>query len=239
MENTVENTPAKLYERWDVHQRAQHWLMMISFTLLAVTGLVIKYAYTSWAQVLAKVFVNFEILFFLHLAAAVLMILAALYHLIYLIWKVSRRSLRGSMLPTWQDAKDIACNFGLFCGLRKEGPKFAKYSYKEKVDYLAEYWGTPVMIITGFILWYPGTAASFLPRWAIESAHFFHQGEGLLAILVIFIWHLYSVHFSPDFFPMNKVWLTGKVSRAVMEHEYPLELARLEEEEKNSGRQIP
>jgi cytochrome b subunit of formate dehydrogenase len=100
------------------------------------------------------------------------------------------------------------------------------------VDYLAEYWGTPVMVITGFILWFPGTANAYLPRWAIEISHFIHQGEGLLAILVIFTWHLYAVHFVPDYFPMNKVWLTGKVSREVMEHEYPLELARLEREEK-------
>ena len=169
----MENTPAKLYERWDIHQRAQHWLMMISFTLLAITGLIIKFAYTPWAQTLAKIFVTFETLFFIHLAGAVLMIAAALYHLVYLIGKAFRRSLRGTMLPRWQDLKDLACNIGLFCGIRKEGPKFAKYSYKEKVDYLAEYWGTPVMIITGFILWFPGAAASFLPRWAIESATFF------------------------------------------------------------------
>lgn len=235
----MENTPAKLYQRWDLHQRTQHWLMMISFTLLAVTGLLIKFAYTSWAQAIAKIFINFEVLFNVHLAAALLMIFSAGYHLIYLIRKGSRQSLQGSMLPSLKDAQDLVCNIGLFCGVKKEGPKFGKYSYKEKVDYLAEYWGTPVMILTGLILWYPGAAAVFLPRWAIESAHFVHQGEGLLAILVIFIWHLYSVHFTPDFFPMNQVWLTGKVSRAVMEHEYPLELARLEQEEQKDGRQIP
>jgi len=233
----VENTAAKLYDRWDIHQRAQHWLMLVAFTLLAITGLLIKFAYTPWAQAISKVFGTFNILFSIHLAAAVLMILSAVYHLLYLIFKAAKRNLRFTMLPGKKDVTDLVGNLCYLCGIKKAAPTFAKYSYKEKVDYLAEYWGTPVMILTGLILWFPGVAMGILPRWVIESSHFIHQGEGLLAILVIFTWHLYAVHFSPDFFPMNKVWLTGKISREVMEHEYPLELARLEQEEgKADGR---
>ncbi|MDD4753612.1 MAG: cytochrome b/b6 domain-containing protein, partial [Desulfitobacteriaceae bacterium] len=224
-------TAAKLYDRWDIHQRAQHWLMMVAFTLLAVTGLIIKFAFSPIAQAVAKIFGNFETLFFIHLGAAVLMTAGALYHVVYLLIKGSRRQLSGSMLPSWQDVKDLADTIGYYFGLRKEGPRFRKYSYKEKLDYVAEYWGTPVMILSGLILWFPGAAAGIMPGWVIESAHFVHQGEGLLAILVIFTWHIYTVHFSPDFFPMNRVWLTGKVSREVMEKEYPLELDRLEKEE--------
>ncbi|NLI91610.1 MAG: cytochrome b/b6 domain-containing protein [Peptococcaceae bacterium] len=223
---------AKVYDRWDFHQRFQHWLIMLSFTLLAITGLLIKFAFEPWAQSLAKVFGSFEVLFNIHLMAAVIMIVAAVYHIVYLIIKFSQGKLRGTMFPRFQDLKDLYANIGYLTGRTKEGPRFGKYSYKEKVDYLAEYWGTPVMVLTGLILWFPGTANTFLPRWVIESSHFMHQGEGLLAILVIFTWHLYAVHFVPDYFPMNRVWLTGKVSREVMEHEYPLELERMEREEK-------
>lgn len=231
----MENVPAKLYDRWDIHQRAQHWCMMISFTLLAFTGILIKFAYSGWAQSVAKIFGSFEILFAVHLGGAGLMIFSALYHLVYLVVKGFKKQLRGTMLPSFKDLKDIVTNLLFLSGRAKKGPKFAKYSYKEKVDYLAEYWGTPVMIISGLMLMYPGVAAGIFPRWVVASAHFVHQGEGLLAILVIFTWHLYAVHFSPDFFPMNRVWLTGKVDREVMEHEYPLELARLEEEGKGNA----
>lgn len=227
----MENTSAKLYARWDLHQRIQHWMIVVSFTLLAVTGLLIKFAFLPWAQSVARVFGSFEVLFNVHLVSAVLMMVAAGYHIVYLIIKLSKRNLRGTMLPRVQDAKDFYGNIRYLSGVSKEAPKFGKYSYKEKVDYLAEYWGTPVMIISGLILWFPGIANNIMPRWIIESSHFVHQGEGLLAILVIFTWHFYAVHLSPDFFPMNKVWLTGKISREVMEHEYPLELARLEQEE--------
>lgn len=230
----MENVPTKLYDRWDIHQRAQHWMMMLSFGLLAITGLLIKFAYTSWAQVVSRIFGNFEILFGVHLTSAVLLMVTAGYHLIYLGNKAFKGQLRGSMLPGVQDLRDLGKNLSYLVGRSKNPPGFSKYSYKEKVDYLAEYWGTPVMILSGLILWFPGWAAGFMPRWLIECAHFVHQGEGLLAILVIFTWHFYAVHFSPDFFPMNKVWLTGKISREVMKHEYPLELARLEQEEVNA-----
>jgi formate dehydrogenase subunit gamma len=223
---------AKIYERWDFHQRLQHWLMMFSFTLLTITGLTIKFAYQAWAQAVARIFGSFEILFNIHLFAAVVMILGAVYHIVYLIIRFSQGRLRGTMLPRVQDAKDIFGNIGYLTGLSKTAPRFGKYSYKEKADYLAEYWGTPVMVLTGFILWFPAVFNSFLPRWAIECSHFIHQGEGLLAILVIFTWHLFAVHFVPEYFPMNRVWLSGKISREALEHEYALELERLEREGK-------
>lgn len=228
----MEQNKGKVYQRWDIHQRIQHWLIMISFTFLAITGLIIKFAYMSWAQTAVKLFGSFEVMFRIHLVMAVIMTISAVYHIAYLIVKLVQGKLRWTMFPSIKDAKDLVGNLAYMTGLSKEVPRFRKYSYKEKVDYLAEYWGTPVMVLSGLILWFPGVANQFMPKWVIESAHFVHQGEGLLAILVIFIWHLYAVHFAPDFFPMNKVWLTGKVSREVMEHEYPLELERLEQEEK-------
>ncbi|WP_366922536.1 cytochrome b/b6 domain-containing protein [Metallumcola ferriviriculae] len=229
-----------MYKRWDIHQRLQHYLTVISFLSCAVTGIVIKFAYTTWAQSFAKLFGNFNTLFAIHLAGAVIMIIAGVYHLFYLVHRVFKGNLRGTMLPVWKDLKDFALNICFYCGLTRSAPQFAKYSYKEKIDYLAEYWGTPLMIITGLILLYPGKAIAIMPRWVIECSHFAHQGEGMLAFLVIFTWHIYAVHFSLDFFPMNNVWLTGKVSREVMEHEYPLELALIENKEGSlDGREVP
>ena len=95
------------------------------------------------------------------------------------------------------------------------------------------------MVLSGLLLWFPGKAVGIVPKWVIDSSHFFHQDEGMLAMLFIFSIHFYNVHFSPDFFPMNSTWLTGKVNREVMQHEYPLELSRIEEEERNSERKIP
>jgi formate dehydrogenase subunit gamma len=230
--------PTRMYERWDIHQRTQHWLMLSSFILVSVTGIPIKFAYMSWAQSYAQVFGNFEILFGIHKLGAVIMTTSALYHLLYLIIKTITGKLRWTMIPIIKDVRDFALNFAYFCELRAKPAQFKKYSYKEKMDYWAVYWGTPIMVLSGLVLWFPGKAVSFMLQWLIESSHFLHQDEAMLAILFIFSIHLYNVHFSPDFFPMNTTWLTGKVSREIMEHEHSLELVRLEEEEK-SEKQIP
>lgn len=229
---------SKMYQRWDIHQRAQHWLMVSSFIMVAITGIPIKFAYTSWAQSYAKFFVKFEILFGIHKVGALIMMVSAIYHLVYLITKTIVGSLNWTMFPIIKDFKDFFQNILYFIGFKKEAAKYKKYSYKEKMDYWAVYWGTPIMVLSGLVLWFPGKAVTMMPKWVIDSAHYLHQDEGMLAILFIFTIHFYNVHFSPDFFPMNYTWLTGKVSREVMEHEYPLELARIEEEENANEQQI-
>ncbi len=231
--------PTRLYQRWDIHQRVQHWLMLSSFILVSLTGIPIKFAYMAWAQAYAKVFGDFAILFGIHKVGAVMMILSAVYHLLYLIFKAITGNLSWTMIPIIKDFKDFKVNLLYFCGIGAGPARFKKYSYKEKMDYWAVYWGTPIMVFSGLILWFPGMAASYIPQWFIDCSHFLHQDEAMLAILFIFSIHFYNVHFSPDFFPMSFTWLTGKVSRDVMEHEHPLELVRIEEEESNGEKQGP
>ena len=231
--------PTRIYQRWDIHQRAQHWLMLASFILVSITGIPMKFAYTNWGYTFAKIFGSFEILFLIHKIGAVIMIGSAVYHMGYLVFKGVNGKLRWSMMPIIRDFRDFLQNLAYFCGFKKKQAEFKRYSYKEKMDYWAVYWGTPIMALSGLVLWFPGKAISILPKWAIDSSHYLHQDEAMLAILFIFSIHFYNVHFSPDSFPMNSTWLTGKVSREVMEHEHPLELVQMEEEEKQREKQIP
>lgn len=229
---------SEMYKRWDMHQRIQHWIVISSFTMLSITGIPIKFAYEAWAQSYARIFGSFEVLYGIHKIGAAMLMILAVYHVMYLIIKAVQGKLRWSMFPIIKDFKDFAQNISYYLGLSKERPLFKKYSYKEKMDYWAVYWGSPIMIFSGLLIWFPGYAASKTPKWVIDSSHFFHQDEGMLAILFIFSIHFYNVHFSPDFFPMNYTWLTGKVSKEVMEHEYPLELDRIEKEGESVERKI-
>jgi cytochrome b subunit of formate dehydrogenase len=105
-------------------------------------------------------------------------------------------------------------------GRRKERPPQGFYTFEEKIEYWALIWGTAVMVITGFFLWNPITAARYLPGGWIPVAKAAHGGEALLAVLSILIWHMYHVfvrHF-------NKSMYTGYMSREEMEHEHPLAL---------------
>lgn len=219
------------FQRFNIHQRIQHIMMFTSFIVLTVTGLPIKYNYTAWAKSLTAFFGGFDSMFAVHLGGAVVMLASSVYHLFYLvIFPLLTRKVSIAAVPGPKDIKDLLYNLQFLMGIRKDAPKFDRYSYKEKFDYWAVFWGMVIMGGSGLMMWFPGIAASYVPRWVIDCARFAHSDEAMLAILAIFVWHFYNVHFSPNFFPMNFVWLHGKMNKEQMEHEHPLELERLEKQ---------
>jgi hypothetical protein len=84
------------------------------------------------------------------------------------------------------------------------------------------------MAATGLVLYFPVYVARLLPGEVIPAAKMAHSNEGLMAFLVVILWHIYNAHLNPDVFPFDTTIFTGKISRERMEHEHPLELARLE-----------
>jgi hypothetical protein len=108
--------------------------------------------------------------------------------------------------------------------MRKQKAYYGRYSYAEKVEYLAVVWGTVIMAITGFMMWNPISTARLLPGEAIPAAKVAHGYEAVLAVLAIILWHFYHVHIKH----LNKSIFTGKTTRDEMEHEHPAELAQIE-----------
>lgn len=221
----------KRFKRFNIHQRIQHILMFTSFITLAITGLPIKFHATGWAQVVVNLFGGFDNMFYTHLGAAVIMLISAAYHLIYLLVTALIGKWSWAALPNLKDAKDLVVSFKYLLGVSKDKPKFDRYSYKEKFDYWAVFWGIFIMGGSGLMLWFPDIAAQYFPRWVLSSARVAHSDEAMLAILAIFIWHFYNVHLSPSFFPGSWVWWHGELTREEMKHEHPIELERLEREE--------
>ncbi|GAW91447.1 formate dehydrogenase subunit gamma [Calderihabitans maritimus] len=221
-----------VFERFNIHQRLQHIMMFTSFIICTVTGLPIKYNYSSWAPKVTALFGGFDNMLTVHLIGATIMLASSVYHLIYLvIYPAVTRKISTAMLPNLKDVRDLVQNMKYLLGLTDERPRFDRYSYKEKFDYWAVFWGMFIMGGSGLMMWFPEWSATLFPRWVIDSARVAHSDEAMLAILAIFIWHFYNVHFSPDFFPMNFVWYHGKMDHELMEHEHPLELERLLQEE--------
>ncbi len=214
-----------VYQRWNIHHRLQHILLFVSFIILALTGLPLKYAAKAWAVKLCAVFGGFHTMLTIHKVAAVMMIIAAVYHLGYLAYclLVAKQSSKA-MVPTLKDVTDLLDHMAYCLGMTKKGAQFDRYSYKEKFDYWAVFWGIAIMVGSGLILWFPQVSAQFLSRTFIDSAQVAHSDEAILAIMAVFVWHFYNAHFSPMVFPMNKVWLDGKFSHKEMEEFHPLEL---------------
>jgi cytochrome b subunit of formate dehydrogenase len=217
--------------RFDIHQRAQHWLMLSGVILLGITGWPLRGAGDAQAAAYSasfmKLFGGAEGAAIWHRVGAVLIILSSLYHLFYLTFLASKKRLPLSMLPMPKDALDMRDNILFMLGLRKERPRFDRYMYLEKFDYWAVFWGIVMMVGTGFIFWFPAWFASWAPSWLVTAALIIHGEEATLAILFLFVVHFYNVHLKPSIFPMNWAWLNGRITVEMLKHEHPLEYERL------------
>ncbi len=131
------------------------------------------------------------------------------------------------MIPGWKDARDWWDTSLYYFGARRTLPDYDRFNFREKFDYFAVFWGLPVMMLSGLILWFPVLFGNLLPDLAIPMAYIAHSDEAILAISAIVVWHFYNVHYNPDKFPMSWVWLTGRISEEEIVREHPLEYERL------------
>ena len=207
--------------RMNLWFRVAHWGIMVSFPTLVVTGFALKYPDSWWAKPLLMWEEGTGVRGGLHRVAAVIMISATLYHFAHLALKKRDRSFLWSMLPTIKDARDMVDVFLYNLGLSQKEPKFAKFNYAEKMEYWAFMWGTVVMALSGFLLWFNNFTLRHFPKWISDAATAVHWYEALLATFSILIWHFYLVIFDPMVYPMDTAWLDGKISADHYRHTRP------------------
>lgn len=213
------------YRRFSSIQRAQHVLLIASFVLLAVTGLPQKFAGEPWAETMIGWMGNVENVRIVHHYAAIVLVLVSIAEFIMMGFKIYVERARWTIFPRLQDGFDAFNQFFYNLGLRKEAPKYDRYSWGEKFEYWALVWGTAIMALTGFMLWNPILTSKFLPGEFIPVAKAAHGGEAILAVLAILVWHLYNVHVKT----FNKSMFTGKMSKHEMQEEHALELELIEQ----------
>jgi cytochrome b subunit of formate dehydrogenase len=209
--------------RFDIHQRLQHAILAVSFILLVLTGWPLHTHGIGASHVLVTMFGGLEACGNVHRVAAAGLVTTCIYHLIYVAVLLRRRAMPPSMIPVPRDVQDFISNLLFFLGLRKERPRFPRFSYFEKFDYWAVFWGVVIMVGSGLIRWFPETALKILPAWAYEIAYFAHADEALLAALAIFVWHFYNTHLRPAVFPMSWIFLTGRLTLKELEEEHGAE----------------
>lgn len=206
--------------RMDFSQRAQHFVLALSFILLAVTGFALKFP-NSW---IAHLFGSGEGLrSWCHRIAGVVLLLAGAYHAGYVLATRPGRRLVQDMLPDPKDARDLAANARYLTGRAKAKPAFGRFGYAEKMEYWAVVWGTIIMGATGLAIWFKIDVTQHLPRWVVTVATTIHYYEAVLACLAIIVWHFYHVMFDPEIYPLNTACLDGRISEEFQEHEHPLE----------------
>ena len=226
---------AKMYRRFTTFERTLHGSMILSFFTLAITGMILKFSYMGWAQLSATILGGFSVTGTLHRLAALALITIWLTH----VWDVGKKKKasglswfqfimdkRNSLMFTSQDLKDFLGSIRWFLG-RGPRPEYGRWTYWEKFDYFAVFWGMFIIGTTGLLLWFPELFTLVLPGAAVNVATIVHSDEALLAVAFIFTIHFFNTHFRPDKFPMDPVIFTGRVSVEELKADKPREYEEL------------
>lgn len=227
------------FTRFVPFERFLHFLVVTSFLLLVITGMPLKFYYTDWAKTIFSVLGGAESARMLHRFGAIVTFLYFGLHVGSLtlnFWR-SRGFIRDpqtrklclrrvsqavfgpdSMMPTLQDWRDFLAHNKWFFG-KGPKPQFDRWTYWEKFDYFAVFWGVFIIGLSGLVMWFPEFFTRFLPGWIINVALIIHSDEALLAAGFIFTIHFFNTHFRLEKFPMDTVIFSGRVSKTEMLHE--------------------
>jgi cytochrome b subunit of formate dehydrogenase len=222
------------FVRFSRKNRALHGCMVVSFLSLALTGMTLKFSYTSWAVFLSHVLGGFETAGFIHRAAALVMFGTFIAHLqdLYRQKKEKHKSWLSlifgpeSLVPNGRDFREFIATMKWFVG-RGKRPQYGRWTYWEKFDYFAVFWGIFIIGSTGLTLWFPIFFTRIIPGSFINVATIIHSDEALLATGFIFTVHFFNTHLRPEKFPMDTTVFTGRMTLAELKRDKPREYQEL------------
>jgi cytochrome b subunit of formate dehydrogenase len=247
IEAEAERTHELHIVRFDRFSRTLHLMMLVSFMGLATTGMVVKFADMTWARFIADLLGGVEVAGTIHRICALITFTYFGLHISDLIRR--RRRAKGKPLFKWlfhpegpmfnrNDVRELGATIKWFLG-RGPRPKYGKWTYWEKFDYFAVFWGVAIIGLTGLILWKPVWFTWLLPGWVINVATIVHSDEALLAVGFIFTIHFFNTHARPDRFPMDTVIFTGSVPVEEFKQDRPREYEELVRSGELESRLVP
>ncbi|MDD2762873.1 MAG: cytochrome c3 family protein [Opitutaceae bacterium] len=227
------------FTRFTPFERFLHLMVVTSFLLLVITGMPLKFYYTDWARTIFNLIGGADVARSLHHFGALVTFAYFGLHVGELagtLWR-RRQSLRDpatgrlklrrawtavfgpdSMVPSFQDWRDFIAHQKWFFG-KGPRPQFDRWTYWERFDYFAVFWGIFAIGVSGLIMWFPKFFTLFLPGWIINIALVVHSDEALLAAGFIFTFHFFNTHFRIEKFPMDTVIFSGRISKTELLHE--------------------
>ena len=222
------------FRRFTRLQSILHIFTVTSFLGLAITGMTLKFSYLGWARWLSRILGGFESAGYIHRVCAVLLIITFFIHIYDIIKKKTRNKVswrnmifgKESMMFNGEDGRQFIETLKWFVGAGPR-PGYKRWTYWEKFDYFAVFWGVAVIGSTGLMLWFPEFFTLFLPGWIINVATIIHSDEALLAVAFIFTVHFFNSHFRPDKFPMDTVIFTGRVPLEELKQDRPDQYSQL------------
>jgi cytochrome b subunit of formate dehydrogenase len=227
-----------IYRRFSVFDIVLHLTMMVTFIGLVLTGLPLKFSQAPWASGLMHFLGGGRVAGLTHRICAAITFLyfgAALTYIFYFLFfkklpgnpnPLQRLFGPDSLCPRWKDLEDIVAMMQWFWN-RGPRPEFDRWTYWEKFDFLAVFWGMFAIGLSGLMLWMPEFFSIFLPGWVLNIATIVHSDEALLASGFIFTVHFFNTHLRPSKFPIDTVIFTGRFPKYEMLEERPAQYRRM------------
>ena len=219
-------------QRFSPLERVTHALMLTSFFGLIITGLPLHFSHAAWASTLIGILGGVRSAGLIHRFCGIITFTYFFLHLGMLVSRFLKAEDKAAfftgprtMVPRMKDLEDVVGMFKWFVGAGPR-PKFDRYSYMEKFDYWAVFWGIAIIGGSGLLLWFPTFFSKVLPGWMFNVATIVHGDEALLAMGFIFTIHFFNSNLRPEKFPIDVVMFTGRARAEYMEEEHPLEYER-------------
>ncbi|OGA25146.1 MAG: cytochrome C [Betaproteobacteria bacterium RIFCSPLOWO2_02_FULL_67_26] len=221
------------FQRFRPLWRLAHLLFALSLMILSLTGMAVFYAETAWAAAVMNALGGPKVAAVIHRTAGVVILgifLAQLFYFIYRLapqWRTFNWFGHTSLIPGLQDLKDIIAMFKWFLG-KAPRPVFGRWTYWERFDYWAPFWGLTIVGGSGLMIWFKELTAAVWPGWIFNVAALAHGEEAFLAIVFLFTVHFFNNHFRPDKLPPpDIVMFTGTQSLEDFAREHTLEYQEL------------
>jgi formate dehydrogenase gamma subunit len=229
-----EERPEEEVVRLTLSERLQHLALMICVLVLMITGLALRYGDTWLGRGLIALEGGMEARGLLHRAASLGLLLLWAYHAGYVVFTRRGHDQLMELLPRWQDLRDLGAVLRQNLGGKGASPRFGRFDFRQKFQYWAVALGVTAMAPTGFLLWFENQAMAALPKWVMDLARVIHGSEGVVIFLVLFLWHLYDTHLRSEVFPMDCIWLTGRMTRRQWRERHAREYEEAVQEEERA-----
>lgn len=211
-------------KRFSVYRIMEHWVHVIIFLILVLTGLSQSFYYLDISQWFILAMGGIDNTRIVHRYTGAFFLILTLIHIMVAAAGTIFKKWQPSLVITKKDVKDAIHNIKYYFGIARRPARCGRYNYKQKFEYWGILLGVLIMITSGLVLWFPSIATKYMSGEVVPAAKALHSNEALVIVLIIAIWHIYNAIFSPEVFPLDKSIFTGYISRKRMEREHPLEL---------------
>jgi formate dehydrogenase gamma subunit len=226
-------------QRFSANELAQHWVLLVALTVLALTGLGLFAAETWLGRALIAAEGGIEARGTLHRAFAIVLMVLTGWHFFYVVFTERGHAQLMAMRPRRQDLRDVGALLAFLGGRRSQPPELGRFTPLQKLQYWGAGLGSLTMIFTGLLLWFHTAAMMVMPKWVLDVTAIVHGYEGLILFALLFGWHAYIVHLSPGSFPMQRTFLHGRIPLRRLWEEHRIEYRETFGDREPSGDAAP